>query len=289
MNVTHPFEFPSSWRTTPGWLREGSAGLLYWLLFLLVLEPDNVQRAIHAGHPLQFGHEVPRIAVAALLGAAITPFVVAATRRFPVAGTQRTGHALAQIGIATGLGFVLILISCLLVAWGFQNRWLPSLTHVREELVANWPLLIYALLAFMAAAHAARHLRPLPETRDAPMRAPYRARIAVKTRGRHGFADLAAVDWIESQGNYLALHAGSSSHLIRETLTALESQLDPAAFVRIHRRMIVAVSRIRDLRPIANGDALLRLAGGQELRVSRSYRRTLAEKWHALPPTPNEE
>ena len=59
---------------------------------------------------------------------------------------------------------------------------------------------------------------------------------------------------------------------LRETLTALEARLDPARFVRIHRRIIVAVDAIRELQPWFGGDQVLILKDGAKLRVSRSYR-----------------
>jgi two-component system LytT family response regulator len=84
------------------------------------------------------------------------------------------------------------------------------------------------------------------------------------------------VDWLEAQGNYIALHVGGNTHLVRETLGTLEGQLDPRAFVRIHRRIIVAIERVRAVTPLPGGDATL-LVGEEkaELRVSRSFRAKL--------------
>ena len=84
------------------------------------------------------------------------------------------------------------------------------------------------------------------------------------------------VDWIETQGNYLALHVGPAVHLLRESLARLETQLDPVSFARIHRRVIVAKDRIREVKSAGAGDALLRLTDGTELRLSRLYRDRLA-------------
>jgi two-component system LytT family response regulator len=93
----------------------------------------------------------------------------------------------------------------------------------------------------------------------------------VKSRGRTLLLDTAGIDWIEAQGNYLALHAGAGVHLIRETLATLEGRL-PQDFVRIHRGTIVNVARLRQIRPLQNGDASIRLTDGTELRMSRGYR-----------------
>jgi DNA-binding LytR/AlgR family response regulator len=99
------------------------------------------------------------------------------------------------------------------------------------------------------------------------------------TRGRRSYVDLEDIDWIETQGNYLALHVNSSTHMIRATLTNFEAQLDARRFVRIHRRLIVAVDRIRDLRPAGNGDAIVQLVDGRELSASRRYRKIIGQRW----------
>jgi two-component system LytT family response regulator len=80
------------------------------------------------------------------------------------------------------------------------------------------------------------------------------------------------VDWVEADGDYVRLHTGKSSHLHRSTLSALEAQLDPAEFVRIHRSTIVRLARIRELQPYFHGEYVVLLADGTKLKLSRSYR-----------------
>lgn len=280
------FERISKSHVTAKWLREGGYGFVYWLMFLLVLEPDNLMRASRAGHALALGHEVSRIVAAALLGAAVTPALLGLTRRFPILGPSRWRRVLLHSAGVAGLALALILASCILAAWGFYGTWLPSLEDVWEEFVGNWLLLAYALGALTVIAHAVYFFYRVADVPPdvaivAPAEAQYLKRVAIKTRGHQSFLDIASVDWIETQGNYLALHTGPAAHLIRATSVVFETRLDPARFVRIHRRVIVAIDRIRDLRPVANGDADLRLRDGQELRVSRNYRKSLAEKWSA--------
>jgi two-component system LytT family response regulator len=106
-----------------------------------------------------------------------------------------------------------------------------------------------------------------------------RETVTIKTRGRLGHLDLATVEWIESQGNYVALRVGGRSHLIRETMHAYAKRLDPARFVRVHRRTIVDIHRVREIQPLANGDSLLILQDGQEIRASRSYREAMRRHW----------
>ena len=86
------------------------------------------------------------------------------------------------------------------------------------------------------------------------------------------------IDWIEAAGNYIRLHSGSEAHLLRETMGALEAQLDPGRFVRIHRSAIVNIERVKELQPWFRGDFVVILSSGVRLTLSRGCR----EKVEAL-------
>lgn len=79
-------------------------------------------------------------------------------------------------------------------------------------------------------------------------------------------------DWIETHGNYLKVHAGRESHLIRGTMQSLETKLDPEKFVRVHRSTMVNVEKVKEIYPRSNGDQDLVLQNGQQLMLSRNYR-----------------
>jgi two-component system LytT family response regulator len=83
------------------------------------------------------------------------------------------------------------------------------------------------------------------------------------------------VDWIGAADNYVELHVGPATLLLRETLSALAPRLDPRQFVRIHRSTLVNLDRVRELHPLFAGDATVTLQDGTRLRVSRSYRAAL--------------
>ncbi|HUD73384.1 MAG TPA: LytTR family DNA-binding domain-containing protein [Dongiaceae bacterium] len=100
-------------------------------------------------------------------------------------------------------------------------------------------------------------------------------RLAVKVDGRIEFVEPDDLEWIESEGNYIRLHLGRRTCLVRETLTEMEARLDPARFMRIHRSAIVNIDRIRDLRPWFTGEYIVRLQGGRELTLTRRYRDNL--------------
>lgn len=103
----------------------------------------------------------------------------------------------------------------------------------------------------------------------------YASRLMVRLRDRIHFVRTEDVDWFEAAGNYVRLHVGDKSHLIRSTMSALEEQLDPTRFVRIHRSTIVNLDRIREVQPWAGGDYLAILEDGRQLRISRGYRDAL--------------
>jgi two-component system, LytTR family, response regulator len=98
------------------------------------------------------------------------------------------------------------------------------------------------------------------------------SRFVVRSVGKMLLIDVADVDWIEAAGNYVRLHHGGESHLLRETMTALEGRLDPNHFVRIHRSTIVNLDRVKELRHILHGDYALILRDGTRLTLSRGFR-----------------
>ena len=86
------------------------------------------------------------------------------------------------------------------------------------------------------------------------------------------------IDWIEADGNYAKLHVGRTTHLLREKMNDLEGRLDPARFVRIHRSIIVNLDRIKEMHPHFNGDYIVVLEDGRQLRLSRTRRELLESR-----------
>jgi two-component system LytT family response regulator len=100
-------------------------------------------------------------------------------------------------------------------------------------------------------------------------------RLAVKARGRTVFLQADEIDWVGAADNYLELHAGPVSYVVRETLSQLQSKLDPQKFVRIHRSTLVNVERIKEMHPLFAGDQVVVLQDGTKLQVSRTHRQRL--------------
>ncbi len=84
--------------------------------------------------------------------------------------------------------------------------------------------------------------------------------------------DVSTIDWIDAAGDYMCVHAGGQTHVLRATMKELEDMLDPVVFQRVHRSTIVNLARVRSLRPHLNGECFLKLQSGQEIKLSRSFR-----------------
>jgi two-component system LytT family response regulator len=97
-------------------------------------------------------------------------------------------------------------------------------------------------------------------------------RIIVRDRDRMRLVRVQDVDWIESEGNYVRLHVGTTSYLIRGNLGKLEEKLTAFGFVRVHRRFLVNVDRVIEVQPWFGGDAILILGNNAKVRLSRTFR-----------------
>ena len=97
-------------------------------------------------------------------------------------------------------------------------------------------------------------------------------RLVVKSGGRIAFVRVEELDCIEAYGNYLRLCLATEEHLLRMTISAIETRLDPTRFVRIHRSTIVNVDRVRELQSTFHGEYVVLLHSGRRLTLSRGYR-----------------
>ena len=141
------------------------------------------------------------------------------------------------------------------------QRFKASLSHVRQQFAQR-----------RATTLGRQVLDMLPNVQP---REPLKDRLGVKSSGRIHFVRIADIDWCEAAGNYVCLHVGAQSHLVRETMSRLEAQLDPRQFVRIHRSTIVNFDRIEELRSSLNGEHAVVLRDGRRLTLSRGYRDAL--------------
>jgi len=131
-----------------------------------------------------------------------------------------------------------------------------------------------ALAEALVRAKAQRLAGRLGDLLDSVSRPAYLSRITVRVGGaqRMQIVRVADIDWIEAADYCAKLHVGSSVHVVRVSLGALERLLDPASFVRVHRSAIINVDRLKEIVLEGTGDGLVVLADGTKVRLARSRR-----------------
>jgi two-component system LytT family response regulator len=96
-------------------------------------------------------------------------------------------------------------------------------------------------------------------------------RFIVKSAGRIMFLRADEIAWIAAADNYVYLHVNGGSHLVRDSLKAMEKKLDPERFARVHRSAIVNLSSIAELKPLDHGDYEVTLRDGTRLTATRKF------------------
>jgi two-component system LytT family response regulator len=148
-----------------------------------------------------------------------------------------------------------------------RERLRDALVRARQHLTAKRERELAERL--LALAH---------EAAPAALREQSPERFIVRSGGRVLFVSISEIDWIESHGNYVRLHAGGRTHIVRETMVSLEQRLDPMRFARVHRTRIINLDRVRELRARGNGEYDVVLAEGTQFRVGRAFRQALHER-----------
>jgi two-component system, LytTR family, response regulator len=149
-------------------------------------------------------------------------------------------------------------------------RLAATLTHVRElweqrAAVAERNQLVH-LLAELRGSGEIEAGEPQTQQTQTPNWLPIRnGRETVRV-------PVQSIEWVDAAGDYLCIHASGHTHILRATMREMENLLDPRLFQRVHRSTIVNLTRVKSLRAHMNGEYFLRLEGGQELKLSRTYR-----------------
>lgn len=107
-------------------------------------------------------------------------------------------------------------------------------------------------------------------------------RIAFKAKGRILFLDLAEIVAVQAEGNYVSLRHQCKPYLVHDSLSSMAEKLKPYGFIRIHRSVIVNISVVEEIQPLPTGEYRLRVKGGKEYLVTRTYKdnlRDLAQLW----------
>jgi two-component system LytT family response regulator len=143
-----------------------------------------------------------------------------------------------------------------------KERFQTALKRALEQIARSQPENVHEQLSALL-----QELRPAPQS----------DRLAVKSDGRVVFVKVTDVDWVEAADNYVSLHVGKDTHLLRETMTNIEQRLPREQFIRISRSTIVNLERIKELQPLFHGEYSVILRDGTKLTLSRSHRDKLQQ------------
>ena len=108
------------------------------------------------------------------------------------------------------------------------------------------------------------------------------ARLAFKAKGSILLLDLADILAVQAEGNYVSLQHRPNPYLVHESLSSITEKLKPYGFIRIHRSVVVNISAVEEIQPLPTGEYRLRVKGGNEYLVTRTYKhnlRYLAQLW----------
>jgi two-component system LytT family response regulator len=148
-----------------------------------------------------------------------------------------------------------------------DERFDTALRRARESLARHHDSNVGRRLASVLGEMGTAGNRRRAETRS--------NRMVVRSGGRVLFVKTSEVDWVEATGDYVTLHIGKKSLLLRETITEMERKLGSDGFTRIHRSAIVNLEQIVEMRALDNGEYRVLLRDATELKLSRNYRHAL--------------
>ena len=148
----------------------------------------------------------------------------------------------------------------------FEEALRRAKAHIEMKEVNNLSQSLLALLGEQTG-------RPPVEAR----RKSFLRRFTIKSGGRVIFIKASDVDWISADDYYIKLHIGAKTPLLRMSMSELEEKLDPKSFLRIHRSIIVNFDRVKELQQHPNGEYIVVLKDGTELKLSRSRRERLEQ------------
>jgi DNA-binding LytR/AlgR family response regulator len=107
-------------------------------------------------------------------------------------------------------------------------------------------------------------------------------RIAFKAKGTILLLNLFDIVAVQAEGNYVSLQYRPHPYLVHESLSSMANKLKPYGFIRVHRSVVVNISAVEEIQPLPTGEYRLRVRGGKEYLVTRTYKhnlRDLAQLW----------
>jgi DNA-binding LytR/AlgR family response regulator len=262
---------------------------LVWCVILLISAVLQVFTVLYdaraSGQQVTLTQAIIREASSHATWLALLPAIYWLHRRLPVdvAPLNILAHIAATVPVSLGHVFGMVALRHLAYAamsasytYGFT---LEHLLYEYRKDAFTYLLFSGAYVAFnyIFARIDERNRPAAAEPVSVPAATPL-TRLSVRKKDREVLVATEEIGWIEASGNYAILHVGPEKHEIRSSLAKLESELDPASFVRVHKSAIVNIARVREVEPWISGDWRIRLQDGTEVPLSRRYRARFEER-----------
>jgi len=131
-----------------------------------------------------------------------------------------------------------------------------------------------SLLQFVSAltGESVKNMRELSSKKSQMLQPQNGPRLAIKDGGTTTWVDQSEIEWIDAAGDYMCVHAGGKTHIMRKTMKQLEQDLDCELLQRIHRSTIVNVQHVKQMQSHINGEYFLTLDCGHIVKLSRTYK-----------------
>ncbi len=145
--------------------------------------------------------------------------------------------------------------------------------HQQEESERAKQRLMELMMGMTGAS--ASTIEEMAQGESAPKQWP--EKLAIKDGSDIHLVRSSDIQWVDAAGDYMCIHAGGNTHIMRITMKELEGLLNPAKFLRIHRSTLVNLNAITGAHTLGSGDMTLGLDGGVQLKVSRGFRDRVRE------------
>ena len=278
----------SAWDLYQPWRRLVEVG--YWVAAAVIGATANSATVLMDAHRNGIAIAAWKPAVwewsSHLVVLALVPLVVWFTRRCPLHldTWRRAVPALLLGSIAWSLLHVAGMVALRKLAYATQGEvydfgpWLREfgyeyLKDVRGYVGGVATIIVYRWFLRRLQGEAS----VLAASEDAPSAEPAGRpeRFLVRKLGKEFLIAAGDVEWLQASGNYVNLHVRGRDYPLRTTMAAIEMQLDPARFVRVHRSHIVNLDAIAQIEPLDAGDASIVMRDGTRIPCSRRYRDAL--------------
>lgn len=261
-----------------------------WTLFGIFFGTQSYIRATRSGTGAALSRYLISWLICGYSWALLTAPILWFRNRFSLGRLGWSRFLLVHIPAAVVFGLaqlgVYVLISGSL--FGTRNGYWDFYKHVVVSEI-QFSFLVYLAIVLAASAYDRFTRQPIPEESVSdPIRHNsdplpqtkveangWLRRLSIKERGTITLVDTTSIDLITTYGNYLFIQTAEKRHIYRETMAAMEKQLDPTMFVRISRAAMVNVERIKELRVMGNGEFEVVLKNGSRLNSTRRYRKHL--------------